>query len=87
MAQKRKIITEYIYQIKEDMPGTCIHQRAEDIIRGYNCKYFTVPKSETEPIFCKLLNIETTPNCFCCWAKRRNWPKDFWHGNGFVKIE
>lgn len=71
MAQKRKVIAEYINQVREDMPGTCIHKKAENIIRGYNCKYFMVPRLETEPMICKFFNIETAPNCFCCWARYR----------------
>lgn len=75
--QKRKIITEYINRVKEDIPGTCIHKKAEHIIRGYDCKYLSVPRDETEPIICLLHRRETTPNCFCCWAERRARPRDF----------
>lgn len=71
---KNKIIAEYINQIKESMPGTCIHKQAEPIIRGYNCIYMSIPKLETDKIICSYLNRETTPNCFCCWAKRRPYP-------------
>lgn len=84
--QKRKIITEYINQVKEDIPGTCIHKKAENIIRGYNCQYIIVPRNENKPIWCKQLNREVTPNCFCCWAKRKPYPKDYWKGNDFLKI-
>lgn len=83
---KRKIIAEYINQIREDLPGTCIHKKAERIIRGYDCIYFSVPRSETEPIMCTLHNRETVPECFCCWAECRAVPKDFWRDNGFLKI-
>lgn len=48
--QKRKIITEYISQVIEDIPGTCIHKKAENIVRGYNCKYIVIPRNEYEPI-------------------------------------
>ena len=75
--EKRKVISEYIHQIREDMPGTFKDVRAENITRGYNCEYLNVPRLETEPITCKQFNIETTPNCYCCWAKRRPYPKDF----------
>lgn len=64
-----KIIAEYILQIKEDMPGTCTHKYAEPIVRGYNCEYFMVPKSEYEDTWCKKLLCPVQPNCFCCWAK------------------
>lgn len=87
MAIHRKIITEYINQVREDLPGTCIHKRAENIIRGYDCIYLQVPKSEYEDIWCGKLLCNTQPNCFCCWAERRPYPKDLRHGNNFIKIE
>lgn len=86
MALKRKILAEYINQVREDLPGTCVHKRAENIIRGYDCQYLIVPKLESEPIFCRFHNIETSPNCFCCWAKNRPIQKDFWRNNTFLKI-
>lgn len=87
MAQKRYIITEYIVQIREDLPGTCVHKKAENIVRGYDCEYLSIPRSEKEAIMCKLHNIETSPNCFCCWAKRMPYPKDYFRGNSFLEIE
>ena len=84
--QKRKIITEYISQVIEDIPGTCIHKKAENIVRGYNCKYIVIPRNEYEPIWCKKLCEEVTPNCFCCWAEYKPYPKDYWRGNDFLKI-
>ena len=87
MALKRKVIAEYITQIREDMPGTCVHKRAEKITRGYDCEYLDVPRLETEPIMCKFHRCETTPNCFCCWAKPLTYPKNYWRGNGFLKID
>ena len=84
--KKRKVISEYINQVRVDMPGTCVHKRAENIIRGYDCIYLQIPRLETEPIFCKYFNIETTPNCFCCWAKHRPYPKEFWRGKDFVNL-
>lgn len=81
MAIKRKILTEYILQIKEDIPGTCIETKAEEIIRGYDCKYLSVPCLETEPILCLLHKRETTPNCYCCWAEQRSVLKEFRYGN------
>lgn len=86
MALKRKIIAERIVQIREDIPGTCIHKQAENIIRGYDCEYLNVSRSEDEPIICMLHKRETTPNCFCCWAKRRPYPKNYWRGKGFISI-
>ena len=77
MAQKRKVYAEYINQIREDIPGTCIHKRAEDIIRGYDCKYLYVPRLDTEDIVCELHKRATTPNCYCCWAERKPYPKEF----------
>ena len=77
MAQKRKVIAEYINQIREDMPGTCIHKRVEQIVRGYDCQYLKVPRNEVEPIFCEFHNRETTPDCFCCWAQRRPHPVNY----------
>ena len=77
MAQKRKIITEYINQVREDMPGTCVHKRAENIIRGYDCIHLSTPRLENEPTICTFHHIEVTPNCFCCWAKRRPYPKNY----------
>lgn len=44
MNNKYKIITEYINQVIEDIPGTCIHKKAEYIIRCHNCEYFALPK-------------------------------------------
>ena len=66
MAIKRKILTEYILQIKEDIPGTCTETKAEEIIRGYDCNYLSVPQSETEPILCLLHQTEVVPECYCC---------------------
>lgn len=77
MAQKRKVIAEYINQVRENRPGTCIHKRVENIIRGYDCEYISVPREETEPIMCLLHRREVTPNCFCCWAKRHSYPKNY----------
>ncbi len=73
--QKRKVIAEYINQVREDMPGTCVHKRAENIIRGYDCAHLSIPRTENEPIICTFHNIEVTPNCYCCWAKQRPYPK------------
>lgn len=86
MAQKRKVIAEYINQVREDIPGTCIHKWVENIVRGYDCEYMSVPRLETEPIICTLHRKEVTPNCFCCWAKRRPYPKNYWRENGFLEI-
>lgn len=86
MVLKRKIISEYIHQIHEDIPGTFKDVRAENIIRGYDCEYLEIPRLETEPIICKQFNIETTPNCYCCWAKRRPYLKEFWRGNQLLKV-
>lgn len=86
MAMKRKVIAEYINQIREDMPGTCIHRKVATLIRGYDCEYLSVPRLETEPIMCKLHNCETTPDCFCCWAKRTPHPRNFWRGDGFIEV-
>jgi len=80
MAIKRKILKEYITQIKEDIPGTCVETKAEEIIRGYDCSYLSVPRLETEPILCLLHQIEVVPECYCCWAKRRPVLKEFKHG-------
>lgn len=80
MAIKRKILTEYILQIKEDIPGTCTETKAEEIIRGYDCNYLSVPQSETEPILCLLHQTEVVPECYCCWAKRRPVLKEFKYG-------
>lgn len=86
MAIKRRVLAEYINQIREDLPGTCIHKKAETIIRGYDCKYLEVPRLDSEPIMCSFHKRETTPNCFCCWAQRRPFPKEFWRGNEFLKL-
>lgn len=81
MSIKRKIFSEYITQVKEDMPGTCACQNTEKIIRGYDCKYLSVPRLETEPILCLLHKRETTPNCYCCWAEQRSVLKEFRYGD------
>lgn len=87
MAIHRKVLAEYITQIREDMPGTCIHKRAEIITRGYDCKHFVVPKSEFKPIYCDLLLREVTSDCFCCWGEKRPYPKDFLRENQILEIE
>ena len=88
MALKQKVITEYITQIREGtLSGTCIHKKAENIIRGFDCKYLSVPRLETEPIMCKFHNRETAPNCFCCWAEHKPVFKSFWRNNKFLKIK
>lgn len=66
---KHKIITEYINQVIEDIPGTCIHKKGPEIIRGYNCKYLVIPKSEYEDMRCEKLFCNVQPNCYCCWAE------------------
>lgn len=86
MAIKRKILKEYISQIVEDTPGTCTHvdKKDEEIIRGYDCVYISVPRLETEPIYCLYHKREVTPNCFCCWAKRKPVLKEFRRGNKII---
>lgn len=75
------IYAEYITRIeKGDIPGSWQETKKEDIIRGTNCQYLMVPRSETEPIWCRYHHQEVTPNCFCCWAKRLNYPKEHTRG-------
>lgn len=81
MSLHRKIISEYINQIIEDIPGACVHKKAEKIVRGYDCKYLFVPRSESKPILCLLHQRETVPECYCCWAKCRPVLKEFKYGD------
>lgn len=61
------IVDEYIIQICEFPPDMLrVYKRSNQIIRGYNCKYF---KQDTA--ICQLNNKKVTPNCFCYWAEKK----------------
>ena len=87
MAIKKKIIAEHIVQIREDIPGTCIHKRAERIIRCYDCQYFMVPQSEYDDTWCKRSYISTIPEGFCYWAKQRAVLKEFQYQGKTIPTE
>ena len=65
-----KIIAEYINAVCEEK-NNLRHIQLEKIVRGSNCQYLILPKLDNEPILCGLLGQEVTPNCYCCWAKKK----------------
>ncbi len=86
MAVERKVISEYINQVIKGIPGSCIHKKGEYITRCYDCQYISVPRLETEPIFCNFHNMETAINGFCCWAKRKPYPVEYRRGEKFLTV-
>ena len=67
--KSNRIFSEYIVQVKEDMPGTCIHEKKENIIKCNKCKYLKKPKSKNEPFMCQLHKKEIALDYYCYWAE------------------
>ena len=67
-------MSEYIVEVKGQMPDAIFERELTEIVRCRDCKYFNQRDGIFPPMVCLrwgYYNFKTEPERFCSWAERR----------------